>query len=97
MAAQVDNPEALNTIYNVACGARTDLMTMFNILRKYLAQFDPAIASIDAVYGPERIGDVPHSLADISKAKRLLGYSPRYNFEEGCAAAAEWYYRNLKV
>ena len=95
LAALATDPEAINTVYNVACGGRTDLNKLFAVLRENLARFDSRIAEVEAVYGANRAGDIPHSLADISKASNLLGYDPEYNFSAGIQAAIEWYFNNL--
>jgi UDP-N-acetylglucosamine/UDP-N-acetyl-alpha-D-glucosaminouronate 4-epimerase len=95
LAAVTDNPDAINTVYNVACGERTDLNKLFSTIRSALSQFDPEIANIEVIHGEFRSGDIPHSLADISKAKRLLGYSPTHDFMAGLNEAAEWYWNNL--
>lgn len=91
-----EDAEALNTVYNVAYGDRTDLNTLTKGLRKELAQYDPAIADIAIVHGNERQGDVPHSLASIEKAKRLLSYNPMFNLESGLKEAVSWYWKHLK-
>ena len=96
LAALTTNPAALNQVYNVACGERTDLIQMTSILRDALAQFDPAIAHVQPLHGPTRNGDIPHSLADISKAKNLLSYAPQFNFQQGILQAAEWYFSHLQ-
>jgi UDP-N-acetylglucosamine 4-epimerase len=96
LAALTDNPAAINQVYNVACGERTDLNKMTAILREALAKFDPAIANIQAIHGPERLGDIPHSQADICKAKTLLGYCPEFNFQQGILQAAQWYFSHLQ-
>ena len=83
--------EALNTVYNVACGKRTTLNELFSILRASLARFDASIGKIQPVYGPERKGDVPHSLASIRKAEELLGYAPLVSPEEGLKITGEWF------
>lgn len=88
--------EAVNQVYNIACGTATTLTELFETLRRLLAELEPEIAGIEAVYGPEREGDIPHSVADISKARRLLGYAPRFGVREGLAAAARWYYEHLR-
>ena len=95
-AMATDNPAAINTVYNVAFGERTNLNELFGMLREYLSAFDPAIAEIQAVYGPERKGDVPHSLASIEKAKSLLGYNPAFDMKTGLRQAVNWYWENLK-
>lgn len=96
LAATAQNPAALNTAYNVACGERLDLNQLFDTLRASLSEFDPAIGTVTPVHGPTRAGDVPHSLADISKAKTLLGYEPAVCTSKGLQQAAKWYYENLR-
>lgn len=97
LAAVANKQEAVNTVYNIAFGERTTLLELFNLIRQNLIQFDSGISSIEPEYGQFRSGDIPHSLADISKARTLLGYSPEYNIASGIAAAAEWYWNNLHV
>lgn len=96
LAAETDSAEALNTVYNIACGTETDLNRLFELLKKFLAEYDPAIAKLEAVHGTPRTGDIPHSLADISKARRLLGYVPGFQVEDGLREAVEWYAEHLK-
>ncbi len=91
LAARTENPAAINQVYNVACGERTDLNEMTRVLKEQLARLDPAIAAVEVLHGPERIGDVPHSQADISKARNLLGYQPTHCFRDGIREATEWY------
>ncbi|RDY57601.1 SDR family oxidoreductase [Flagellimonas nanhaiensis] len=90
-----DNVDAINTVYNVAFGERTDLNQLVFLLKKNLATFDSKIADIEVLYGPTRQGDVPHSLASIDKAKKLLGYNPKFNMEKGLEEAVKWYWNNL--
>jgi len=66
------------------------------LLKKYLAVYDPAIAEVPILHGPNRIGDIPHSLAAITKAQTLLGYDPEFNLEQGLKLAVDWYCKNLK-
>ncbi|MBQ7696098.1 MAG: SDR family oxidoreductase [Lentisphaeria bacterium] len=94
-AMSVQDPAALNQVYNVAFGERTTLNELYSALRTNLAQFDPAIAAIEPKYGPNRAGDIPHSLASIDKAKNLLGYAPEFSASAGLKQAAEWYFKNL--
>ena len=91
-----NNPQAVNTVYNVAYGERTDLNELVGLLKQYLSMFDGKIATIDVIYGPNRQGDVPHSLASIEKAKKLLGYNPRFDIKTGLKEAVSWYWNNLK-
>jgi UDP-N-acetylglucosamine 4-epimerase len=88
-------PEAVNTVYNVAYGERTTLNELIDLLRKYLSEYDSKIKEIETTYGPERAGDVPHSLASIEKAKTLLGYDPEYDINKGLKEAVAWYWNNL--
>lgn len=90
-----DNIEAVNTVYNVAFGERTDLNQLVGLLKENLSAFDKKIAEVSVIYGPTRQGDVPHSLASIDKAKKLLGYDPQFNIEAGLKEAVSWYWNNL--
>ncbi|MCX2719845.1 SDR family oxidoreductase [Lentiprolixibacter aurantiacus] len=90
------NEKAWNQVYNVAYGERTSLNELVVLLKKYLSHFDPDIAGVEIKYGPERKGDVSHSLASIDKAKELMGYHPAFNMEKGLREAVNWYWNNLK-
>jgi len=96
LAALATAPEAVNTVYNVAYGERASLNELFAELQKNLVRFDARIADVKPVYGPERAGDIPHSLACIDKARRLLGYDPQYDMRDGLREATEWYFNNLR-
>lgn len=96
LAIVSNNKEALNTVYNVAFGERTDLNELSQMLKDSLSTFDPSIAKVKIKYGPNRIGDIPHSLASVDKAKKLLGYNPKFNINQGIEAAVDWYWKNLK-
>lgn len=96
LALVTENQNALNTVYNVAFGERTNLNELTQLLKKYLSAYDKKIASIENTYGPTRTGDVPHSLASIDKAKKLLGYTPQYDIKTGLKEAVDWYWKNLK-
>lgn len=91
LAATEQNPEAVNQIFNVAVGERTSLRQLFCTLRSHLEPYYPGAANCLPVHRPFRAGDVRHSLADISKAARLLGYEPSHLFEQGVRATVEWY------
>ena len=91
LAATVDNPEAVNQVYNVALSDRASLNQLFATLRDVLAETHPALATRQAVYRDFRAGDVRHSQADISKAKKLLGYAPTHRLLEGVRVAMPWY------
>jgi UDP-N-acetylglucosamine 4-epimerase len=96
LAILTDNPEALNTVYNTAFGDRTTLTQLVQLLKDNLTLLDPKIAEIEVKYGPNRAGDIPHSLASIEKAKSKLGYQPKYSIEQGIKEAVSWYFHNLK-
>ena len=74
LAMLTENPEAVNTVYNTAFGDRTTLNQMVALLKEYLSEFDSRIADVEVIHGPNRAGDIPHSLASIEKAKKLLNY-----------------------
>jgi UDP-N-acetylglucosamine 4-epimerase len=96
LAILTENPEAVNTVYNTAYGDRTTLTQLVQLLKENLAQFDPKIAEVEVLHGPNRAGDIPHSLASIEKAKNNLGYHPKYSIEQGIKEAVSWYFHNLK-
>lgn len=95
-AMTTQNPEAINTVYNTAFGDRTTLNDLVGFLKEYLAAFDSKIADVPVIHGPNRAGDIPHSLASIEKGKRLLGYEPQFSMQEGLREAVAWYWENLK-
>jgi UDP-N-acetylglucosamine/UDP-N-acetylgalactosamine 4-epimerase len=82
------NKEALNEVYNIAYGNQTSLAQLFEVLKQQ------AGSTLSPHFGPERAGDVKHSLADISKAKNLLGYAPQVSVEEGLKITFDWYKKN---
>ena len=96
LAISTSNQKALNTVYNVAFGQRATLNELVENLKLNLSAFDKKIANINIKYGPERVGDIPHSLASIEKAKKLLGYNPIYSLKNGLQEATLWYWENLK-
>jgi UDP-N-acetylglucosamine 4-epimerase len=97
LALNTKNPKAVNTVYNTAYGERTTLKELLLFLKKHLSVYDPRIADIEVVYGPNRVGDIPHSLASVAKAKLLLGYSPQYSIEAGLQESVDWYWNALKI
>lgn len=90
------NPEAVNTVYNTAFGDRTTLNDLVKYLKEFLSEYDPIIADVPVIHGPNRPGDIPHSLASIDKAKTLLNYEPKFSFKQGLKEAVDWYWNNLK-
>jgi UDP-N-acetylglucosamine 4-epimerase len=95
LAALVKDQSALNQVYNVAHGERTNLNELFELVKQLIGNFDSEVLDIKPVHGPNRAGDIPHSLASIEKAKRLLGYAPTHTVREGMAEAINWYRANL--
>lgn len=95
LAIRTNNSAAVNQVYNTAFGERTTLNQLVAYLKVYLAEYDEKIADIEILYGTNRKGDIPHSLASVDKAKELLGYSPRYSMREGLREAVKWYVNNL--
>lgn len=90
-----DKPKAINTVYNVAYGDRNTLMDLVQYLKENLSEYDEEILEIDVIHGPNRQGDIPHSLASIDKARELLGYDPEFSLQEGLKEAVSWYWDNL--
>ncbi len=97
LAAVTVKPDAINQVYNVACGEKNTLNQLVSYLKEFLGEYDKAVESIIPIYGNEREGDVRHSLASIDKAQRLLDYKPVCLFKEGLKRSAEWYYQSLKT
>lgn len=95
LAALAKDQPAVNQVYNVAYGERTSLIELFELVRNLIAGFDSEVMGINPVYETVRAGDIPHSLASIGKAKRLLGYNPTHTVREGLAEAIQWYRANL--
>lgn len=96
LAMVSENEQAANQIYNTAYGERTTLAELVSLLKEYLSEYDSEISSLNVEFGPERKGDVPHSLASVEKAKSLLGYAPKYDIKTGLKEAVKWYWKNLK-
>lgn len=95
-AITTENEDSLNQVYNVAYGERTTLLELTNLLKEYLSEFDPEIKNVEVKHRDNRAGDIPHSLASIDKAKKLLNYNPKYSVSEGLKEAVTWYWENLK-
>lgn len=96
LAALTKNDSAKGQVFNTAVGERADLNILTDLLKKNLSKYDTKIADVEIKYGPNRLGDIPHSLASIDKAKKILGYQPSHNLETGLKEAVEWYWKNLK-
>jgi UDP-N-acetylglucosamine 4-epimerase len=96
LAATAANPAALNQVYNIAFGERTTLNELFNLIQQRVSAILPEIKATTPTYRDFRPGDVRHSLADIGKARKLLGYEPIYSVKNGLDQAAEWYVRQIR-
>jgi len=95
LAAVVTDAFAVNQVYNVAQGERTTLNQLFDYIVSAAKKYDREVMNIMPVYGPERAGDIPHSLASVEKARTLLGYVPAHNVIQGLEEAVIWYWNNL--
>lgn len=96
LAISTTNPDAVNQVYNTAYGERTTLNQLVDYLKENLSEYDDAIKNVTPTHGPNRAGDIPHSLACIDKAKQLLGYNPQFSMKQGLKVACKWYWENLK-
>lgn len=96
LAMLTKDAAAVNTVYNTAYGDRNTLNNLVDYLKEFLSEYDERIAGVAVEYGPNRAGDIPHSLASIDKAKTLLGYNPKYSMQEGLKEAVKWYWNNLR-
>ncbi len=89
VALFTDNPDAVNQIYNVALGERTTLIELWNYIKEITGSF------VNPTYRDNRVGDIPHSLADISKAQTLLNYNPKIKVNQGLKLAFDWYFQKV--
>lgn len=96
LAATTDDLDAIDQVYNVAVGDRTTLNELFELIRSGLSEQFPHLSDYKATYRDFRAGDVRHSLADISKAKKLLGYEPTQHIDEGMKVALSWYVNDIE-
>ena len=96
LAMTTQNPAAVNTVFNTAYGDRNTLNNLVDYLKEFLSAYNPKIADVAIDHGPNRAGDIPHSLASIDKAKTLLGYDPKFSLQQGLKEAIDWYWKHLK-
>lgn len=89
LKACIADKEAAGETYNIAYGGREYLIDVYNSI------CDALSVKMEPVYGSDRAGDIKHSNADIAKAKKMIGYSPDWDFERGIKAAIKWYMRKL--
>ena len=91
----VADKNAINTVYNAAFGDRNSLNDLVSYLKEFLSEYNSEIKNIDVIHGPNRLGDIPHSHAEIKKAKEFLNYNPKYSLKEGLKESIKWYAENL--
>ena len=89
------NKDAINNVYNIAYGEKNSLNDLAKYLKKYLSIYRKSIDKIEIIHGPEREGDIAHSLACIEKAKNKLNYMPKFSLNKGLKKAISWYWQNL--
>lgn len=95
LALKTDNPLALNQVYNVACGESTTLKDLAEKVRYHVSLKNAEAVDVPIVFGEQRSGDIPHSLASIDKIKGLLGYTPQIMIDEGLRHSIDWYWNNI--
>lgn len=94
LALFTKNEKALNQVYNVACGESSTLNELFHEIKANLSNYDHKIRTVNSIHGPNRTGDIPHSLASIEKAKKLLNYTPKYSLKYGLNETIQWYWEH---
>ncbi|MEC8175830.1 MAG: NAD-dependent epimerase/dehydratase family protein [Bacteroidota bacterium] len=94
LALLTKNKNSVNQIYNTAVGESSSILDLFFAIRKNLSEYDKKINKINVVFGDPVLGDIPHSLASIEKAKKLLNYNPTINLESGIKRTVNWFYNN---
>ena len=97
LALFTKNEKALNQVYNVAYGESSTLNELFDEIKANLSNYDSKIGGINSIHGPNRTGDIPHSLASIMKAKQLLNYAPKYSLKDGLKEAMQWYWEHKSI
>lgn len=95
LAAVTTNSLAFGQVFNTAVGERNNLLQLTSLLKKYLAEYDPSVKSVEILHGPDRAGDIPHSHASVEKAQAILGYNPSHDLQAGLMEAVGWYWKNL--
>jgi UDP-N-acetylglucosamine 4-epimerase len=93
LAATTQNKYAIGEVFNTAVGESITLLELTKLLKKYLAKYDSKIEDVEIIHGPNRQGDIPHSLASIDKAKKILGYLPSHNINQGLEETVKWFYK----
>ena len=94
LAATTKNKKAIGTVFNTAVGDRTTLIQLATLIKEYLCEYDDNIKSVEIKFGPNRLGDITHSLASIDKARSLLEYKPSHDLSLGLKETMKWYWDN---
>lgn len=97
LLAAVAPASATGTVYNVAVGDRTTLTDLYDAIQDALLAAEPGLTSRPPVFAPERPGDIRHSLADITRAREALGYSPTHRIRDGLAESIRWYVASART
>ena len=97
LAATTPDEQAINRVYNVACGETTSLNELFASIKTGLRAFAPSVENAAPVHEGFRQGDIRRSSANISDTRRLLGFEPSVRLADGLAEALEWYARSAGV
>lgn len=92
LAGCVDDQAAVGQVYNVANGEQTTLEELYEMISSCVTAYSAGVSKLDPIIGPARAGDVQHSLGDISKATKLLGYQPRVDISSGMQKLVKWYF-----
>ena len=95
LALTTKNKKSFGQVFNTAVGNRTTILEMTNEIIEGINQRIPDLKKVKINFGLNRSGDVAHSHADISKAKKILGYKPSHSFKEGLSESLDWYIKNL--
>jgi UDP-N-acetylglucosamine 4-epimerase len=91
LAATTQNKFAIGEVFNTAVGDSITLLELTQLLKKYLAKYDSKVVDVEIIHGPNRQGDIPHSLASIDKAKKFLGYLPSHKINQGLEETVKWF------
>lgn len=95
LAMSTENPDAINQVYNTAVGDQITIKEMAETIKTELVKYKKEVNNISVLNASNRVGDIPHSLACITKASKYLNYIPSHNFQQGIKATIEWYFKDL--
>jgi UDP-N-acetylglucosamine 4-epimerase len=95
ISMKTENPRALNNVYNIAFGERITINELLINIKMFLSEYNKEILQVPIVYGETREGDIPHSHANIEKAKKILGYAPAFDLSLGLKETVNWYWKQM--